>query len=199
MECLIGIKGKDFVAIATDAKSARSIVQMKHDTDKVYKMSDRVVMAVSGESGDTVQFAEYIAKNIQLYKMRNGYELSPHAAANFTRKNMADFLRSRTPYMVNLLMAGFDEEKGPSLFFMDYLASLVEVPYGIHGYGSYLSLGILDKFYREDLNREEVLELLRKCVQEIEKRFIVNLGTFKIKIVDKDGVHVLDDIKPVQS
>ena len=29
-------------------------------------------MAVSGESGDTTQFAEYIAKNIQLYKMRNG-------------------------------------------------------------------------------------------------------------------------------
>lgn len=29
-------------------------------------------MAVAGEPGDTVQFAEYIAKNIQLYKMRNG-------------------------------------------------------------------------------------------------------------------------------
>jgi 20S proteasome subunit beta 4 len=42
------------------------------DTDKVFQMSDKVVMAVSGESGDTVQFAEYIAKNIQLYKMRNG-------------------------------------------------------------------------------------------------------------------------------
>jgi 20S proteasome subunit beta 4 len=29
-------------------------------------------MATSGESGDTHQFGEYIAKNIQLYKMRNG-------------------------------------------------------------------------------------------------------------------------------
>ena len=29
-------------------------------------------MLVTGESGDTVQFAEYIEKNIQLYKMRNG-------------------------------------------------------------------------------------------------------------------------------
>lgn len=52
-------------------------------------------MAVSGESGDTVQFAEYIAKNIQLYKMRNGYELSPKEAAMFTRRNLADALRSR--------------------------------------------------------------------------------------------------------
>ena len=29
-------------------------------------------MLVTGEAGDTVQFAEYIEKNIQLYKMRNG-------------------------------------------------------------------------------------------------------------------------------
>jgi len=30
------------------------------------------VMAISGDSGDCVQFAEYIAKNIQLYRIRNG-------------------------------------------------------------------------------------------------------------------------------
>ena len=38
----------------------------------MFKLSDHLVMLVSGESGDTVQFAEYMAKNIQLYKMRNG-------------------------------------------------------------------------------------------------------------------------------
>lgn len=52
-------------------------------------------MSVTGEPGDTVQFAEYIAKNIQLYKMRNGYELSPKAAASYTRRNLAEYLRSR--------------------------------------------------------------------------------------------------------
>ena len=65
------------------------------DEDKLHKISDKLVMAICGESGDTTQFAEYIAKNIQLYKMRNGYELSPTAAANFTRRNLADYLRSR--------------------------------------------------------------------------------------------------------
>ena len=38
----------------------------------MFKLSDKLLMAVCGESGDTVQFAEYIGKNIQLYKMRNG-------------------------------------------------------------------------------------------------------------------------------
>ena len=52
-------------------------------------------MTVTGESGGTTQFAEFISKNVQLYKMRNSYELSPYAAASFTRRNLADYLRSR--------------------------------------------------------------------------------------------------------
>lgn len=65
------------------------------DEDKFYKLSNKLVMAVSGESGDTVHFAEYIAKNIQLYKMRYGYELSPQEAAIYTRRKLAEALRSR--------------------------------------------------------------------------------------------------------
>ncbi|PSN50964.1 Proteasome subunit beta type-2 [Blattella germanica] len=110
MECLLGITFRDFVLIGADMTNAHSIMIMKDDEDKLHKISDKLVMGISGESGDTTQFAEYIAKNIQLYKMRNGYELSPSAAANFTRRNLADYLRSRTPYFVNLLLAGYNDE-----------------------------------------------------------------------------------------
>nr|KAG5709609.1 hypothetical protein BaRGS_001659 [Batillaria attramentaria] len=120
---------------------------MKTDHDKMFQLSDKLLMAVSGESGDTVQFSEYIAKNIQLYKMRNGYELSPHAAANFTRRNMADALRSQRPKFVNLLIAGIDED-GPSLYFLDYLASIIKVPFAIHGYGAMFTLSIMDRYYK---------------------------------------------------
>ena len=65
------------------------------DYNKAFKLSDKMLMAVVGESGDTTQYAEFISKNIQLYKMQNGYELSPKASANFTRRNLADYLRSR--------------------------------------------------------------------------------------------------------
>jgi len=51
-------------------------------------------MSVTGEDGDCAQFAEYIEKNIQLYKIRNGYELSPEEMVNFTRKLLAEALRS---------------------------------------------------------------------------------------------------------
>lgn len=64
-------------------------------------------MAVAGEAGDTTQFAEYIAKNIQLYKMRNGYELSPSAAVHFTRHTLATHLRSRVSVLISLMLCSF--------------------------------------------------------------------------------------------
>uniref|UniRef100_A0A8C6MCM5 Proteasome subunit beta n=1 Tax=Nothobranchius furzeri TaxID=105023 RepID=A0A8C6MCM5_NOTFU len=162
MEYLIGIQGPDFVLVAADNVAASSIIQMKHDYDKMFKLSEKILLLCVGEAGDTVQFAEYIQKNVQLYKMRNGYELSPTAAANFTRKNLADYLRSRTPYHVNLLLAGYDEAEGPGLFYMDYLSSLAKAPFAAHGYGA--------------------------------KRFILNLPSFTVRLIDKDGIHDMEKL-----
>ena len=39
----------------------------------------------------------------------------------------------QTPYQVNLLMAGWDEQEGPQLFYLDYLASMVKVRQCVRG------------------------------------------------------------------
>lgn len=86
----------------------------------------------------TVQFAEYIQANAQLYSMRNETDLSPSALAHFVRGELASSLRSRKPYNVNLLLGGVDPiTHKPSLYWLDYLASLAPVPYAAHGYAQY--------------------------------------------------------------
>lgn len=86
-----------------------------------------------------MQFAEYIQANVQLYTMRNEAPLNPSAVAHFVRTELADSLRSRNPYFVNLLLGGVDSRTGkPSLFWLDYLAALAEVPYAAHGYAQYV-------------------------------------------------------------
>ena len=71
--------------------------------------------------------------------MRNAMELSPSATANFVRGELARALRSRKPYTVNLLLGGYDKiTDKPSLYWIDYLASLAPVPYAAHGYAQYV-------------------------------------------------------------
>lgn len=172
----------------------------------------------------------------------------------------------QTPYHVNLLLAGYDDADGPGLFYMDYLSSLAKAPFAAHGYGAFLTLSILDRYYKPgphlcrssspstlslklffgvilflfcaDLTREEAVDLLRKCVEEVSlsffktsevrqsqnlqissqgdlsqffggsavtfntdvlplqlnKRFILNLHSFNVRLIDKDGIHDMEKL-----
>lgn len=102
----------------------------------------------------------------------------------FSRSQMAQFLR-KSPYNVNLLIGGYEEKKGPSLYFMDYLASLHELPRCAHGYAAHFTLGLLDRFYKKDLTEAEGIDIIHKCIHELATRFLVNRTGFTIKIVDK--------------
>lgn len=71
--------------------------------------------------------------------MRNDVDLSPSAVAHFVRGELASSLRSRKPYNVNLLLGGVDPiTLKPSLYWLDYLASLSPLPYAAHGYAQYV-------------------------------------------------------------
>ncbi|KAI8923850.1 nucleophile aminohydrolase [Entophlyctis helioformis] len=188
MEVLLAITGKDFVLTAADDTSARSIVIMKKGEDKSRALNDHTLMLFSGEAGDTVQFAEYVERNIRLYGIRTGIELSPNAVASYTRREMAESLRSRSPYHVNMLIAGTHPKTGvPEVYWLDYISNMAKLNFAAHGYASYFVMSTMDRYWKEGLSLEEVKSLMRKCIAELKVRFIGNLN-FIIKVVDKDGI-----------
>lgn len=46
-------------------------------------------------------------------------------------------------------------------------------------------------FQVPDMDVNAAVDLLRKCIDELKTRFILNLTDFKLKLVDKDGVRDL--------
>jgi 20S proteasome subunit beta 4 len=169
---------------------------MKQDKEKLLKLGDEVGMLICGDLGDCISFGEFIQKNIQLYRIRHGYAMSPHAAANWTRSELAYYLR-RSPFMVNSVIGGYDtDKKEAKLYFMDYLASLVEVPYAAHGYSAYFILSIFDRFYREDMSKEEAVKLLVRCLSELQTRFLINFPGFSYYFVDENGFSEKETIAP---
>ncbi|KAL9933352.1 hypothetical protein V8E36_008070 [Tilletia maclaganii] len=193
MESLFGITVKGATIIASDCTSARSIVKMKSDEDKQKSLSKHLVMAYSGESGDTIVFSEFVERNLRLYGIRNHIELRPKAAAAWTRNQIAGSLRSRDAKQVNILLGGFDVPTStPALFWIDYLGTMATVPFAAHGYGANFTMGTLDRYHRLDMSVEEGLVLLRRCIGELQKRFIVDLGRFKVRVIDNSGVREVD-------
>ncbi|KAL2530512.1 Proteasome subunit beta type-2-A [Forsythia ovata] len=86
--------------------------------------------------------------------------------------------------MVNVILAGYDKETGPSLYFVDYIASLHKLDKAAFGYGSYFALSMMDRHYCSDMTVEEAVNLVDKVIMEIRLRLVVAPPNFVIKIVD---------------
>jgi len=128
-----------------------------------------------------------------LYRFSNDRSLSTKGTANYVRNELATALR-KGPYNCNLLLGGYDEKKGPELYYIDYMASMQKVKYGAHGYGSYFSFSILDKYYEDDIDLDTGKKLMGYCIAEIKKRLLLNSPAFIIKVVNKDGVSIIDKL-----
>lgn len=119
------------------------------------------------------------------------------------------------------MLGGYDKCEGASLYLIDYLASMIEVPFTTNGYGGLITLSILDRYYKpgmyrtmlrnrsntfsivcyisssvSDLTPEAAYNLILKCVQEIHKRLVLNLPNFKVTVVDKNGIRNFPEITP---
>jgi 20S proteasome subunit beta 4 len=155
---------------------------------------------LAGEPGDVVQFAEYVGKNIQLYKMINGIELSPYACANFTRHEMATSLRSRNSFLANLVVGGYstnerDQERA-QLYSIDYMGAMVSANVVAHGFCQFFALGIGDRLWKEDLTVEEALAMLQIIVNELGKRMAAYPHCVFVRIIDAQGIRVLENMYP---
>lgn len=191
MDTLIGIVGDGFTVIAADTSNARSVLRFKSDADKIMELDSHKIMGFGGDTGDYLNFTEYIQRNVALNGFRTGNKMSTHAAVHFIRGELARALR-KGPYMTNLLIGGYDEKGGASMHWCDYLGNMEKMKIGAHGYGSFFCLGLLDRYWEEGLSEERALEIVSMCLKEMQTRFLINTPSFCVKIVDKDGIRKVD-------
>ncbi|MEW5310457.1 MAG: hypothetical protein WDW38_002254 [Sanguina aurantia] len=189
MDFFVGIKGKDFVMVCCDTSAVNSIITIKQDEDKIIPIDDHKVFCLSGEAGDRVNFTEFIIANTKLYSLTNSMKLSTKAVANYTRGELATALRK-----CNLLVAGYDEGVGPSLYWMDYLATLSKVNTGGTGYGAMFTMSIFDKMWHPELTQDQAVAMMDAGIEEVKRRLVVAPAHYIIKVVDKDGIRTVKTV-----
>jgi 20S proteasome alpha/beta subunit len=191
MECLIGLVGGDYAMIAADMNAGRSIMVFNQEADRIMEMDSHKLLGVCGDPADCVNEPQFFQKNLNLYALRNAEkQLSTHATANYMRGEKSANLRKGMK-QVDMLLCGFDEGKGPSLYFIDYLASMQKLNVAGHGYGGMFVNSLLDAHWKEGMTEEEGMHLMKLCIAEINTRFMINMPNWVIKVVDKNGVRTV--------
>lgn len=121
----------------------------------------------------------------------------------------------KRPYQVNLLLGGYDADDGASLYYIDYMGTKQKTNYAAHGYCANFVLSVMDRHWKvrarvcvrplgdsagralqAGMTLAEGLDLVRKCIHELQTRFMLNQKAFMVKIVDAAGVRIVDLAAP---
>ncbi|KAJ7768177.1 N-terminal nucleophile aminohydrolase [Mycena olivaceomarginata] len=147
--------------------------KMKTDEDKIKNLSPHLLMAYSGEPGDTVQFRR--VRRAQHPPLPN----PQHLRAAPVRRRILDPPRPRhLPAHPQSLLRKPPRRRlrhrvlRPPPLLDRPLGTMTEVPFAAHGYGAYFALSLLDRYHDPEAPLEEGLATLRRCIDEVSKRLV---------------------------
>ena len=189
MDSVFGIRGKDFVIIVAETTINHSVFKLRTQFDKTIDLSKSCVAVFAGDHADRSNFGSFMKRNIDYSRFKNGIDLTVNETANFMRTKLAEALRKQ-PYQVHTLIGGVDKD-GPQLFWIDYMGTLTEVPYGAHGYSAYFVSSVFSNFWKPDLDKAAALKLVELAIKELKARFIIAQDNFVVKIIDTNGISVV--------
>ena len=80
----------------------------------------------------------------------------------------------------------------PRLYWVDQYGSLQSLRYGAHGFAANFLLSVLDQGYRQDMTKEEAIELMKSCFKQLRVRYIIHSPSApNIKCIDQGGCQVV--------
>jgi 20S proteasome subunit beta 3 len=161
---VIAMKGKKCVAIASDTRLGAQAITLAFDKPKVSEISERVFLGCAGLATDNQTFLQTMQFHSNLYKLREGREMSPRVFSNLCQTVLYE--KRFGPYFVEPVVAGLDEKDEPFIDAMDLLGANVESPedFVLTGTSSESLYGMAETLWRKDLEPEELFEVISQCL-----------------------------------
>jgi len=186
----VGVICKEGVILAADRQATMGYIESRYEK-KVHKISDKMVLTISGLVGDLQALIRIMRAEIRLYELKND-KMSVNAAATL----LANILHANRyyPYLAMLLLGGYDEN-GPAIYSLDPAGgrSSGEKIFAT-GSGSPVAMGVLESDYKNDLSIEDAKALAVKALRAARERDIYTGGSgFDIAVVTSSGLRMFEE------
>lgn len=186
----IGMICRDGAVLAAEKKSTLGYLVASKDSEKIIPVEDHLALTIAGYSGDAQALARYMQAELKLFAIQNGRKITVKGAATLLANILQGGRWSYMPYMVQLILGGFDEKA--AIFSLDALGSIEEEKkFFSTGSGSPMALGVLENQYREGLSVDEGVKIALQAITAAIERDIGSGGKgIDIAIITRSGVKI---------
>ncbi|MHA1646845.1 MAG: proteasome subunit beta [Promethearchaeota archaeon] len=184
--CAVAIRCKDGVVLGNDTRSTWGYTVNDKNVTKIFPLTKdkRIAFSCYGLVGDFQALARIMQAQANIYELREGYKISVQAMA----KMVANYLyqRKMAPLYANVIVAGIDE-KGPRVFTMDAIGSLMEDDYGVAGSSGTFAIGMLEAEWKPMTTKKGV-ELVKKVISNAIKRDAMAGNAMDVMAITMKGI-----------
>ncbi len=189
----VGIKAKDAVVLAADRRAVMGNLIAGKEVKKIFKVHDYVGVTTAGSVADAQKIVELMKAEARLYQLRHGRRISARAIANVTSHVLHSSLKAFRPYLVQLIIGGFNQDE-PSLYNLDPSGSIIEEDYTATGSGSPTAYGVLEAEYEEDMSLDDAIEVAVRAVHSaLERDTGTGEGVTVVTITREEGYRELPE------
>lgn len=186
----VGIVCKDGVVLGAEHRATMGTLIAHKNTQKVFKVSDRIGLTVAGLVGDAQLLARYLKAEVELYNLNRDTEMTVKAASTL----MANILAGSRylPYWVQLLIGGWDKDGG-HVFSLDAAGGAIEDVYTSTGSGSPYVFGVLEDHFTEGISVDEGTALAIRSLTAALKRDAASGNGMSIVAISTKGYKELTE------
>jgi len=186
----VGLTCKDGVVLATEHRATMGTLIAHKTTQKLFKIDEHIGLTVAGLVGDAQLLARYLKAEAELYRLKRNSGMSIKAAATLMSNILAG--RRYFPYWVQLIVGGVDNEGG-HVYSLDPAGGSIPDKYVTTGSGSPYVYGVLEDYYKDDMNINETADLAIRAITAAMKRDSASGDGIDVCIITSKGYKQLTD------
>jgi proteasome beta subunit len=184
MTTTIGLIYGNGVALGSESRATEGYFIASKEAPKIYKITDRIGMTISGGVADCQQMVKNIRALTNIRRMETRREVTVKSVAQLT--SVALFENRLAPYISELIVGGVDDT-GSYLYELDPLGSLIqEEHYTATGSGSVVAFGVLETGYRDGMTLDDAVNLITTAITASRARDIGSGGPLQIIAITRD-------------
>jgi len=181
----LGVKFRNGVVLAADRRVSYGGFILSKAAKKVMKINERVGLSMSGLPADFQELSEILSYNIALYEMDIERKATPTNIARLLSIIMYQ-RRFYGPFYAEILVGGL-EQNTPKIIVLDPAGGMLEEDYAATGTGARMATGILERYFKKDLEKDEAVDIAERAMRAAIERDALSGDGIDILIISDSG------------
>jgi len=187
--CVVAMKGKDCVAIATDLRFGAQLQTIGMEFDKVVKIGPKLFVGLPGLATDTQTVEERLKFRNKLYELRENRAVSPTVFGYMVQNLLYEHRFG--PYFLEPIIAGLDEKNVPYICGFDLIGCSNEPEdFLVGGTAEEQLYGMCETLWKPDLAPEDLFEVISQALVNACDRDAISGWGAKVYVIEKDKVTI---------